>query len=282
MITTNKSEFCSRLFFNLATLFLVLQLSPSAASEMTCAESVQGQIAWANKNTSWSTGNVTALCKGAENSTEPGKCFKRVTSGAVNYGGGVNWNPDNALKLCVGALDSDARISCFEGKVKSGIAWADATKQCVPTITPRANVGSITMLPVPESKPTTKSAKLPPKKPATPAPGCSPTGDCDGDGVSIADGDCDDNDSSRYPGAPERADFVGHDEDCDDTTFGIKDDDGDGFTDSRVCNGIRCGFDCDDTRPAVNPHAAELPNRRDDNCNGLIDDDLEGWWNPAN
>jgi len=32
-----------------------------------------------------------------------------------------------------------------------------------------------------------------------------------------------------------------HDEDCDDTTFGAKDDDGDGVTDARCCNGARAG-----------------------------------------
>lgn len=50
--------------------------------------------------------------------------------------------------------------------------------------------------------------------------GASPSDDADGDGVSSADGDCDDADPSRHPGAPEGCD--GLDTDCD----GTVDDDG--------------------------------------------------------
>lgn len=37
-----------------------------------------------------------------------------------------------------------------------------------------------------------------------------PEADCDGDGVTLADGDCDDQDPERYPGAVERCDGVDH------------------------------------------------------------------------
>ncbi len=43
------------------------------------------------------------------------------------------------------------------------------------------------------------------------------------------------------------------------------DDDGDGAS--------GCGFDCDDDDPSVHPGAPELCNVRDDDCNGLLDDD---------
>ncbi|MCB9763589.1 MAG: hypothetical protein H6739_27725 [Alphaproteobacteria bacterium] len=39
--------------------------------------------------------------------------------------------------------------------------------------------------------------------------------DADGDGWTIAEGDCDDNDASVYPGAPEESDTDGWDQNCD-------------------------------------------------------------------
>lgn len=278
-------------FIALTTVLFVLAVGPSAAAQNVCADSVQGRIAWIGaKNTSWTAANLAALCKGAETSIEPGKCFKRVMGGTVSYGGGTIWNPTNALRLCAGTLDANARIACFEGKITQGMAWAAAADQCVRTASPA--LGSVNQRPVLTPKVTPKPGvppvkalpKAPPKTatpPATPSPTCPAAEDCDGDGYSSATGDCDERDATRYPGATEVADFEGHDEDCNQHTIGNLDADGDGFVDSRVCNGTNCGLDCDDTRPAVNPHAAELPNRRDDNCNGLIDDDLEGWWNPA-
>ena len=61
--------------------------------------------------------------------------------------------------------------------------------------------------------------------------------DADGDGVdSIACGgtDCDDSDPYRYPGNYEICDSANHDEDCDPSTFGDLDADGDGYI-SAMC-----------------------------------------------
>ena len=97
--------------------------------------------------------------------------------------------------------------------------------------------------------------------------------DADRDGVTDCDGDCDDSDPTRYPGATELCDYVGRDEDCNNTTFGTKDDDADGFVDARCCNGTSCGRDCDDTRGGAHPGLPEVCNHRDDDCNGIVDED---------
>lgn len=63
--------------------------------------------------------------------------------------------------------------------------------------------------------------------------------DADGDGVaSHASGgiDCDDADPRRYPGAIEVCDAEGRDEDCNLSTPGDKDSDGDGYVDARCYN----------------------------------------------
>lgn len=89
-----------------------------------------------------------------------------------------------------------------------------------------------------------------------------PKRDADGDGRASEDtggDDCDDGDRLRYPGNHEVADLNDHDEDCDYTTFGLRDQDGDGFPDANSCNYDPnrhlwfCGNDCDDTNPAIGP-----------------------------
>jgi hypothetical protein len=99
--------------------------------------------------------------------------------------------------------------------------------------------------------------------------------DQDGDGErSYACGgqDCDDLDSNRYHGNREVCDALNHDEDCDPTTFGTKDSDGDGYIDAACCNGPNCGNDCNDSNPAVHPNQPEVCNGIDDNCNGTVDE----------
>lgn len=87
--------------------------------------------------------------------------------------------------------------------------------------------------------------------------------DEDGDGFSAADGDCDDNDPSRYPGATELCNGV--DDNCDDILpIEEADADYDGF---RVCDD-----DCDDYDERVHPGAAEICDEKDSDCNGVIED----------
>ena len=86
--------------------------------------------------------------------------------------------------------------------------------------------------------------------------------DSDGDGFTVAEGDCDDADYSIYPGASEVC-SDGIDQNCDGNDIDCKDidDDGDGHTEN---NG-----DCNDNNAAVNPGAEDI-------CGDGIDQDCDG------
>ena len=146
----------------------------------------------------------------------------------------------------------------------------------------------------------------------TAEPSAEAAADADGDGVTIEDGDCDDEDPNISPSA---TDLVGDDvdqncdgidgmdfdqdgfaseisggEDCDDTDPEVspQDNDGDG---ASVCDGdcndndaalnlndddgdgfSSCDDDCDDNDSSTNPDAAEICDEQDNDCNGAVDD----------
>ena len=92
------------------------------------------------------------------------------------------------------------------------------------------------------------------------------------DDPSCGGDDCDDWDSSVYPGAEEICD--GKDSDCDGT---IPSDEEDGDSDGWML----CEGECDDTNPLVNPEIIEstgadnCDDGLDNDCDGLVDMDLE-------
>lgn len=108
---------------------------------------------------------------------------------------------------------------------------------------------------------------------------CSVIADADGDGVdAVACGgaDCDDTNPNRYPGNTEVCDMADVDEDCDPTTFGNKDSDGDGFVSAECCNDdggtLNCGDDCSDSRRDMRPGFAETCDFLDNDCDGDVDE----------
>ena len=136
--------------------------------------------------------------------------------------------------------------------------------------------------------------------------------DNDGDGVSDADGDCDDNNPNVHPGATEipynsinedcsadtpdndlDGDGFRHPEDCDDRNANInssarevyyngldddcQEDTQDGDQDGDGHLGGPGGPDCNDESGAINPGVEEVPyNSVDDDCNpSTVDDDVD-------
>ena len=114
----------------------------------------------------------------------------------------------------------------------------------------------------------------------------NPYRDYDGDGFTIDDGDCNDQEASIYPGAPELCDAL--DNDCNEViddglaVSGWLDSDADGFGDPASersdCSDegtyVDNSDDCDDSDPFVNPYALEDCNGLDDDCDDGIDEGL--------
>lgn len=94
--------------------------------------------------------------------------------------------------------------------------------------------------------------------------GAPPADDYDGDGYTIAEGDCHDGDASINPGAPELfCDSV--DNDCDAATSDEGDGDGDG---------VSCVSDCNDNDSLTYPGAQEICDMIDNDCDNVTAVDL--------
>ncbi len=96
-------------------------------------------------------------------------------------------------------------------------------------------------------------------EPDTDDTGPPPPVDADGDG-HLSDSDCDDADSTVYPGAPD-APYDGVDADC------AGDDDNDADADGHAA-AAEGGEDCDDADPTTHPGAEEWCDATDHDCDG--------------
>ena len=114
--------------------------------------------------------------------------------------------------------------------------------------------------------------------------------DADGDGYTVQQGDCDDENATVHPDLAELCDGI--DNNCDGqvdegaTSTWFADEDGDGFGSSLVsqetCEQPK-GYvdnddDCDDGDPTVYPLAEEFCNDVDDDCDGEVDEEGNQDW----
>lgn len=98
--------------------------------------------------------------------------------------------------------------------------------------------------------------------------GANVSPDRDGDGVQLAEGDCDDSLGTVKPGGTEVPDN-GLDDDCDGTV-----DDGTGVSDADADGVTIADGDCNDTREDVYPGADELLDGMDNDCDGEVEEDF--------
>ncbi|KKR87082.1 MAG: Regulator of chromosome condensation [Candidatus Uhrbacteria bacterium GW2011_GWC2_41_11] len=157
-----------------------------------------------------------------------------------------------------------------------------------------ATVANPTQTPVPATPTPVVQTPTPTSTPVTPTPTPYPDSDSDGDGYDIRS-DCDDSNISVHPGATEVCD--GKDNDCDgsvdedvkDNYYRDADVDGYGTTSSttQACS-VPTGYavnslDCDDSDASVHPGAVEQCNGEDDDCDGVVDENVSeiSWYQDA-
>lgn len=114
----------------LSVLALSAFVSATASASDVCFNAVQGKVAWNQAGaTRWNPGNIERLCKGAEDSEQPARCFDKVMHGNVDRGGG-SWGWSRVIQLCQGARDASARIGCLEREIAGGTSADAAVKRC--------------------------------------------------------------------------------------------------------------------------------------------------------
>lgn len=105
--------------------------TPDLPENSLCVLAVQGKIPSGHKGpNTWLAANLGRLCRGAETSVEPAKCFEDLMRGKVNWGAGSTWVTSNALALCGGTRNARRTLDCFTKKVASNETWQIAIGQC--------------------------------------------------------------------------------------------------------------------------------------------------------
>jgi uncharacterized glyoxalase superfamily protein PhnB len=103
----------------------------SIAENSPCVLAVQGKVPFGHKGAyTWTAANLTRLCRAAEASVEPGKCFEEIMRGKVDWGAGTTWATANALALCGGTRSARRTIDCFNKEISSSRTWQVAIRQC--------------------------------------------------------------------------------------------------------------------------------------------------------
>lgn len=110
----------------------------SGANSPVCFESIQGEVAYDYRGRrNWNSANVRRLCRGAEASEEPARCFEAVmhgddpsSVGGLDWGGGTLWHWRNAVRLCAGTTDAAVTVKCFQRALCDGETWPEAIEMC--------------------------------------------------------------------------------------------------------------------------------------------------------
>ena len=192
---------------------------------------------------------AVAACSNGADSTGPGGGASFLSGGAAFAPtDGGTWGFDGA---------GDGATPLADGAAGDGLLGAGAP-------TPSDSAADVAM--------STDGAKVDSKPPVATGPGSDK--DKDGDGVTPAQGDCDDSDPQAKPGLLDTCN--GKDDDCNGETDDF-DKDKDTFS---PCPGPK--QDCNDTDPKIFPGAKpNCSNLKDNDCSGGIDaqedGDADGW-----
>jgi len=106
---------------------------PSSANNRSCARTARAQLSnflgWRSANTSSA---IEFLCRGAETSSEPVECFRKVIWGAASWGRGGNrpWSVKDALSLCSGTLSARHTLLCLNRQLRAQAHWSVVIEQC--------------------------------------------------------------------------------------------------------------------------------------------------------